>query len=82
MITKARDVRERLKGRVDPQVSYVLESIVERQNVLDKGVAELAGMLDKMMTIQVNTVAVAEQMKNFIDGMKAPEGLEGMRREQ
>lgn len=69
-ILKARDVRDRLKGRVDPQVSYCIEALAEQQHTMIKSIMELSQMVDKMADILSNFVQVAENMKNTVNGMK------------
>lgn len=69
-ILKARDVRERLKGRVDPQVSFVLEALAEQQHTMIKSIMEISQMVDKMADIIGNFVQVADNMKRTVDGMK------------
>ena len=73
-ILKARDVRERLKGRVDPQVSFCLEALAEQQHTMIKSIMEISQMVDKMADIIQGFVSVAENMKRTVDGMKGAEG--------
>jgi hypothetical protein len=66
--TKSRDVDPILKNRgFEAGTRYILHEVVERMGVMEKGIAAMAQMLDQMVTIQTNTVAVATQMKNTIE---------------
>lgn len=64
---KARDVRFKLKGRVDPILLEVLETLAEQQNQLAKNQGSTAMLVDQMADITTNFVGVAEQMKKTIE---------------
>jgi hypothetical protein len=70
---RGRDVRDRCKGRVDPNVLYVLEALAEQQHAIDKGMGEVALMIQRMADIQLMQVQVADNMKNFIDSHRRPD---------
>ena len=70
MILNAREIRDRLKGRVDQQVMYVLEALAEQQGVLRQQMRELAMMMDAQTNIITNMVTVAEHMKTVTDRLK------------
>jgi hypothetical protein len=67
---RARDVRDRCKGRVDPNVQYCIEALAEQQYQLDKGLVAVAALVDQMSDIIKNFVAVAENMKKAVDVAK------------
>lgn len=72
---RAREVRQRLQGHnVDPVVQAILENLAEQQHTIDKGVVDLANMVDKMMGIIVSVVGVADNMKQTIDGIRTAAG--------
>lgn len=63
---KAREVRDRLKGRVDPEVSRVMEELAEKQSHLLGRVTEMAMTLAKMAEfLETITSANAEVMKRI-----------------
>lgn len=74
---RARDVRDRLKGRVDPEVSKCLETLAEQQRHLWKSMTEVVAMVDQMSSITANFVQVAENMKKVVDANKPPEDGQG-----
>ena len=73
---KAREVRERLKGRVDPEVSLCMEALAERIVGLQKQLMDMAMMQDEMTNIMSNFASVAENMKSTVDAMKNIQGDE------
>lgn len=70
MIMNAREIRDRLKGRVDMQVMYVLEALAEQLGVHRQQMKELALMMDQQSDILINVVTVAENMKSVTDRLK------------
>ena len=73
---KAREGRERLKGRVDPEVSLCMEALAERIVGLQKQLMDMAMMQDEMTNIMSNFASVAENMKSTVDAMKNIQGDE------
>ena len=73
---KAREVRERLKGRVDPEVSLCMEALAERIVGLQKQLMDMAMMQDEMTNIMSNFASVAQNMKSTVDAMKNIQGEE------
>ncbi len=71
---KAREVRERLKGRIDPEALHVIEALAEQQSVFRQQLLELAMQLDSMVNIIAQFTVVAENMKNTVDSMKGVQG--------
>lgn len=66
MPLKARDVRAKLKGRVDPFVSECIEQLAEQYNDLIKNQTELSMLVYQMSNIITEFVGVAENMKKVI----------------
>ena len=73
---KAREVRERLKGRVDPEVSLCMEALAERIVGLQKQLMDMAMMQDEMTNIMSNFASVAQNMKSTVDAIKNIQGDE------
>lgn len=68
---RARDVRHHLMGtNTDPKVSYVLEAFAEKLHTIDKGLGQVALLVDQMADITKSYVGVAERMKQTIDALK------------
>lgn len=63
---KAREIREQLRGKVEPAVLHVLEALAEEQSHQRQTIHSLSGMLDKMTTIVSSVVLVGERMKETI----------------
>lgn len=70
---RARDIRDKLKGKVDPAVVQTLEILAEQQHHLDKGFAEIVLLVNQMADILPGMVAVAEQMKKTIEAHRIPD---------
>lgn len=66
----ARAVRERLKGKVEPDVLFVLEHLAENQSILYQQVIECAQLVDQISNIVTDFVGVATNMKSAIDAMQ------------
>lgn len=79
---RARDIRDRLKGVVDPRVVQTLETLAEQQHQLDKGLAEVAMLVNQMSDITTNFVAVAEQMRKTVDAHRIPNDGEAANSEE
>jgi len=70
---KAREIRERLAGKIDPQVLYCLESIAEQQNVLREQLMTMAMNVDQVINIVSDFSQIAANMKQTVDVMKGKE---------
>jgi uncharacterized membrane-anchored protein YhcB (DUF1043 family) len=70
---RARDVRYKLQGKIEPELLKVLEELAEQQHNLAKNQGTLAMLVDQMADITKNYVGVAEQMKKTIDSMREPD---------
>jgi hypothetical protein len=62
-----RAVRERLKGKIDPDVLFVVEALAEYQNVMFQQNQEVAELVNQIATIVEDFVGVATQMKHAVD---------------
>lgn len=69
----AREVRERLKGKIDPQVMYVLEALAEDNSKFKQQLVQMAQDLDKMTDILQSVVGVAENMKSTVEKLESME---------
>ena len=66
----AREVRERLRGRVDPQLLYVLEALAEDNSKFKQQLIQFAQDLDQMSNIMHNFLQVAERMKSSVENLE------------
>lgn len=73
---RAREVRERLKGKVDPQVSFCIEALAERQSVISEEMLVMAQHIDQMANLLSNFVQVAENMQNVAEKLQKTRGDE------
>jgi hypothetical protein len=71
---KAREIRERLKDRVDPQVSLCLESLAEQHGVQQQQLMDMAIMQDQVVAIVSNFVNGLEGMKEATESMNKIKG--------
>jgi len=71
---RAREVRERLKGRIDPEVSYVIEALAEQMSVYDQALTSLAEMQNKMIDLIANFSVIGENMKEVLNKIKGEDG--------
>ena len=70
---KAREIRERLQGKIEPQVLYVLEALAEQQNVLREQLMTMAMQQDEVINIVGQFSQVAANMKHTVDVMRGKE---------
>ena len=73
---RARDIRQRLKGRCEPEVMRCMEALAEQQAVVQQQLQFMAKQLDMMADILTKVVQVGENMKNTVEAMKSinPDG--------
>ena len=64
---------DRLKGKVDPEVVAVISQLAEMQYALDRGLGEIAVMLNKTIDVLPGMMQVAENMKKVIDAHRLPQ---------
>lgn len=64
---KAREVRERLKGKIDPEALFVLESLAEADSIHQLEMHSLAQLIDQITDIVMAMGAVNEAVKNAVD---------------
>ena len=67
---RARDVRDRLKDKCDPQVLYCIEALAEQQSAIRHEMVVMAKTISQMADIVSNFTRVAENMKNTVETMK------------
>lgn len=70
---RARDVRDKLKGHVDPVVSQTIEVLAEQQHQFDKGLGEVVMLVNQMADIIPGLLAVAENVKKAVEAHKLPQ---------
>lgn len=69
---KARDVEEIIKNRgFERGTVHILSELTSRMAVVEKGVAEMAGIVDQLSTIVSNFTHVAHNMKQSIEAINA-----------
>lgn len=61
MPIKARDIRAALKGKVDPDVSHVLEALAEEYSKQQQEILRLAQMLDETIDTIGNLAQVLQE---------------------
>mgnify|MGYP003116016229 FL=1 len=71
---KAREIRERLKNKVDVQVSHCLESLAEQLSVQQQQLMDMALMQDQVVAIVSNFVNGLEGMKEATESMNKIKG--------
>ena len=65
---KAREVRERLKGKISAEVSAVIEAVAEQQSVHTEQM--LANANEQLMSMINSTLTVAGNMKDMIESVQ------------
>ena len=70
----AREVRERLKDKVDPQVSHCIEALAEQLGVQQQQLMDMALMQDQMVAILGNFVNGLDSMKEATQSMDKIKG--------
>jgi len=77
MALKAREVRERCQGRVDPQVLQCIEALAEQQSVIREQLLVVAQMYDRVIDMVASMVTVADNMKGALDQMQVRDPGDG-----
>lgn len=68
---RARDVRHHLRSAdCDPRVKFVLEALAEKLHTVDKGLGQIAILVDQMADITKSYVGVAERMRETIESLR------------
>ena len=67
---KAREVRERLRGKCDEQVLFVLEALAESLGAQKDEIMALAQLLDQVTDLIMQMGVVTESMKNAVEEMQ------------
>lgn len=71
---RAREIRERLKGKCEPNVMYCLEALAEQQVVIQQQLLECAQAVDQMSNIITDFTQVATNMKNTVERLQGIKG--------
>jgi hypothetical protein len=69
----AREVRERLRGRVDPNLLYVLEALAEDNSKFKQQLIQMAQDLDTMTQILQQITQISDNLKNTVDKIESME---------
>jgi hypothetical protein len=67
---KAREVRERLQGKVDPELVICISGIAESLSAQQQEITTLAAMLDKLTDLLLSLGTTIEGTQNAVDTMK------------
>ena len=67
---KAREIRARLQGKIDPELLIVLEGLGIQASAQAEEIRTLAEMLDHLTNILMQLGAVTEQATNAVDALK------------
>ena len=67
---KAREIRERLKGKVDPEVLTCLCAMAESLSSQQQEISMLASTIDRLADILMQLGATIESATNTVDEMK------------
>ena len=70
MAIKAREIRERLKGKCDEGIIFCLCALAEDNSVLRQQLVEVAQSIDKMAEINDMMIQVAGNMKSTIETLR------------
>ena len=63
----AREVRERLRGKVDPELLKILEALAERQSVFHQQLMDAADTINNSVDMMGNLLHVMKSMQGEID---------------
>jgi hypothetical protein len=67
---KAREIRERLKGKIDPEVLTCLCAMAESLSSQQQEISMLASTIDRLADILMQLGATIESATNTVDEMK------------
>lgn len=70
MALRARDIRDRCKGKVDPNVMYCLEALAEQHGVLTQKITELALLFDQHVDLISQVIDVSSGLKDAVYRMQ------------
>lgn len=73
MAIKAREIRERLGNKVDPDLLYVMCALAEQQSVMRHQLMELSQLVDKQTDIIRDLVSFSEVVGSVFEKMKDKE---------
>ena len=72
---KAREIRERLRGKVDPELTICICSIAELAYVQQQEIKTLAEILDKLTDILLQLGVTIEVTQGAVDEIKKIRGI-------
>lgn len=67
---KARDVHDKLKGRIDPVLLDVLAKIAEEQHALARAIPEMAKSFDSLSRVLVQHTQILDNNKDLLEKLK------------
>lgn len=67
---KARDVHEKLKGRVDPVLLEVIMKIAEEQHALGRAIPEMAKSFDSLANVLTQHTTIINGMGDSVKKMQ------------
>lgn len=59
---RARDIREKLRGRVEPVLLHTLEALAEEQSAIRHTMTELAQQLDRLANLMLGQHQVIDEV--------------------
>lgn len=69
MSLRARDVHDKLKGRVDAQLLEVLCKIAEEQHALGRAIPEMAKSFDKLATVLTQHTQILDKNRDALHAL-------------
>tara|TARA_R100000781_G_scaffold7829_1_gene7382 strand:- start:1629 stop:1853 length:225 start_codon:yes stop_codon:yes gene_type:complete len=73
---KAREIRERLQGKADPEIVVCLTALAESLSSQQQEIMELAKMLNEVTNILLQLGATTEAATNAVDEVRGIRGNE------
>ena len=70
---RAREVRERLRGKIEPDVMYVLEALAEDNAVLREQILTTAQVVDEIINQLGQLHGVIESAQSTVDKLRGKE---------
>ena len=73
---KAREIRERLQGKVEPELMFCMEALAENSSAQAEEVMAMAQMMNSLTDILMQLGGATEHMKNAVDEMHKIRGTD------
>lgn len=67
---RARDVLDKLKGRLDPEAVRVIMEIAEEQHAMARAIPAMAESFEKLSNVLVQHTRILENNKELLDNFK------------